>query len=57
MLNFMSNYYSEMKAEVGIEDNSNNHDEDNDLDKVLRTLRPNTTPSNFLEFMDVRENC
>ena len=57
MLTFMNGYYDVLKTEVGIEDKTNTHDEDNDLDDILRTLKPNTTAKNFKEFLGVGSNC
>lgn len=48
----MGDYYSSLKSEVGIEDSAGIDDDDNDLDGILATLKPNTTPSNFRNFLE-----
>ena len=57
MLNKMNLYYSNLKGEVGIEDQTGIDDEDYELDDILKTLKPNTTPHNFKEFLKREDNC
>jgi hypothetical protein len=47
----MDEYYKNLKAEVGIEDTYAMEDDDSELDGILSTLKPNTTPENFKEFI------
>ena len=53
----MNNYYTNLKSEVGIEDETGLDDEDYDLDVILKTLKPNTTATNFREFLKKEDNC
>ena len=53
----MNQYYSTLKSEVGIQDQTGLDDEDYDLDNILKTLKPNTTPVNFREFLKREDNC
>jgi hypothetical protein len=57
MLGMMNNYYSTLKNEVGIQDQTGLDDEDYDLDNILKTLKPNTTSTNFREFLKREDNC
>ena len=57
MLNMMNGYYKDLKNEVGIEDSQGIDDKDDTLDDILRQLRPNTTASNFREFLSMKGNC
>lgn len=57
MLNTMNSYYTNLKTEVGIEDQAGLDDEDYDLDVILKTLKPNTTATNFREFLKKEDNC
>jgi len=57
MLKMMNQYYSTLKSEVGIEDQTGLDDEDYDLENILKTLKPNTTPVNFREFLKREDNC
>lgn len=47
MLNLMNQYYTNLKSDVGIEDQAGIDEEDYELDDILRTLKPNTTAKNF----------
>jgi hypothetical protein len=51
MLDFMTNFYSTMKEEMGFNANYGVEQDDAELDAVLRQLRPNTTAKNFREFL------
>lgn len=53
----MDTYYTDLKKEVDIGQEQNNNDEDNELETILNTLKPNTTATNFKEFLDIRGNC
>lgn len=57
MLDFMNAYYREMKTEIGMDDNAQHNDDDNNLDDILRTLKQNTTAENFKEFLSIKDNC
>ena len=57
MLNLMNQYYTNLKTEVGIEDQTNVVDDDYELDGILQTLKPNTTAKNFKEFLTRETNC
>jgi len=56
MLSFMNEYYKNMKEEMGIDPNYAVEDNDPQLDIVLKKLRPNTTATNFREFMTKSSN-
>ena len=54
----MDSYYSELKRDVGVEHDGQHSDEDNDqLGSILNTLKPNTTPGNFREYLNKKDNC
>lgn len=53
----MNSYYNELKSDVGIEDKKSLDNDDGNLDEVMRTLKPNTTSSNFKEFLNISDNC
>ena len=57
MLSSMNNYYTNLKSDVGIHDQAGQDDEDYDLDNILKTLAPNTTATNFREFLKREDNC
>lgn len=57
MLGTMSSYYTNLKSEVGIHDKAGMDDENYDLDNILKTLAPNTTATNFREFLKREDNC
>ncbi len=57
MLNLMNQYYTNLKNDVGIEDQTGIDDEDYELDDILKTLKPNTTAKNFKEFLKREDNC
>ena len=57
MLDLMENYYGDLKKEVGIAQETNCFDDDNELENILNQLKPNTTASNFKEFLDIKGNC
>ena len=57
MLDLMENYYTDLKKEVGIAQETNTFNDDNELENILNKLKPNTTASNFKEFMDIKGNC
>jgi hypothetical protein len=57
MLSTMKSYYSNLKTEVGIQDETGMDDENYDLDNILKTLAPNTTSTNFREFLKREDNC
>ena len=56
MLGVMNAYYSTLKSQVGV---TQQHidEEDENLDDILKTLRPNTTPNNFRDFLRPQDNC
>ena len=49
----MNGYYDGVKSKVGIDDQMKKGDENNELDDVLRTLKPKTAVKNFREFQSV----
>lgn len=53
----MEGYYTDLKKEVGIGQPQNDNEEDNELESILNTLKPNTTANNFKEFLDIKSNC
>ena len=53
----MNQYYTNLKSDVGIEDQAGIDDEDYELDDILRTLKPNTTAKNFKQFLKREDNC
>ena len=57
MVNLMNNYFENLKTEVGINEASGVDEEDNELDSILKTLRPNTSAKNFKEFLKLEDNC
>ncbi len=52
----MDDHYSQMKQHIGIDPNYTAQEDDPDLDKVLKKLRPNSTASNFKEFLIRSQN-
>jgi len=56
MLNFMNGYYVKMKDDLGIDSNFGVENHDPELDAVLLALRPNTTATNFREFLSKPQN-
>ena len=56
MLNIMDSYYSNMKKDMGIFEKNHYEGEDQQLDDVLKALRPNTTAKNFRDFLSRQEN-
>ena len=53
----MNNYFENLKTEVGINEASGVDEEYNELDSILKTLRPNTSAKNFKEFLKLEDNC
>jgi hypothetical protein len=51
MLNMMNGYYRDLKNDVGVEEQNTIDDNEDNLDEILKKLKPNTTPSNFKEFL------
>ena len=56
MIENMSDYYQNLKKEVGLEDKSGLNEEEYELDDLLQALKPNTMPSNFKEFLKKVDN-
>ena len=56
MLEFMDDYYSQMKNQMGIDANYGIEEDDPKLEVVLHALRPNTTARNFKEFLARSKN-
>lgn len=52
----MDQYYTHMKEDIGIDPNYAPSEDDPDLDKVLKNLKPNSTASNFREFLVRSQN-
>ena len=57
MLNMMNDYYKDLKNDVGVEEQGTIDEDDGGLDEILKKLKPNTTSSNFKEFLKVEGNC
>ena len=57
MIGVMNQYYTNLKNDVGIEDQTGIEDDDYELDDILRTLKPNTTAKNFRSFLKRENNC
>lgn len=53
----MNGYYRDLKNDVGVEEQNTIDDNEDNLDEILKKLKPNTTPSNFKEFLQVKGNC
>ena len=51
MLNVMDAYYDNMKNDMGIQYFKSFETDDKNLDDILSQLRPNTTISNFKDFL------
>jgi len=52
----MANYYENMKEEMGFNRQQKTFEEEIQLDEVLAILAPNTTATNFREFLSKNEN-
>jgi len=52
----MDSYYEAMKEEIGFNKKEKTFEEEIQLDEVLKALRPNTTATNFREFLYKRDN-
>ena len=52
----MDGYYDSMKGEIGVDKDYDVEPDDPMLDVVLRKLRPNSTATNFREFMAKSQN-
>ena len=57
MIGVMNKYYTNLKDDVGIEEQTGIEEHDYELDDILRTLKPNTTAKNFREFLKRENNC
>ena len=47
----MDSYYANMKGDMGLAEPQNFEVDDTHLDEVLHKLKPNTTASNFKDFL------
>lgn len=56
MYEVMKGYYDNLKQEVNIVSESKVDDDDHELEGILTTLKPNTTPENFKEFLLRKDN-
>lgn len=56
MKQFMSEYYTEMKNDMGFGNNMGEHEDLPPLEEVVQQLRPNLNPSNFSSFMQKKDN-
>ena len=56
MRDFMSEYYDEMKKDMGIDDNYGEDEDQPQLDEVMLRLKPNMNPANFIKFMNKKDN-
>ena len=55
MLKYMNEFYRKIKEDVGLIKNEHQVKEDTNLDKLVKHLRPNSTASNFRNFMTVKK--
>mgnify|MGYP006107374817 CR=1 FL=1 len=53
----MDSYYSDLKKDVGVEPDQNSDGDDDQLEGILSTLKPNTTPGNFRDYLNKKDNC
>lgn len=54
----MNQYYNNLKKEANPRlAQTGQDDEDDELDRILKTLKPNTTAKNFKEFLKREDNC
>ncbi len=56
MRDYMCQFYSEMKLEMGMNDNYGVNEDQPPLDQVLEQLKTNTDPANFIQFMKKKDN-
>jgi hypothetical protein len=59
MLNHMNNYYEELKAREGIDEDFHNVDKNSIVHKiedVIRSIKPNCKAKNFKEYLRYEEN-
>ena len=56
MLGIMNEYYDHMRDDIGIDPRLLQDDDDPELDRVLTNLRPNSTATNFREFLARSQN-
>lgn len=56
MYDIMSGYYSNLRSKINAENENNVDEEDNELESILNTLKPNTTAENFKEFLLPKDN-
>jgi hypothetical protein len=52
----MKDYYKNLRLKIDAENENNVDEEDNELETILQTLKPNTTAENFKEFLLPRDN-
>jgi hypothetical protein len=51
MYGIMKGYYENLREKIDAENENNIDEEDNELESILTTLKPNTTAENFKEFL------
>ena len=56
MSNIMDRYYNDLKAEVKLNEHKIEDKDDNELEGILATLKPNTTAKNFKYFLKPKDN-
>ena len=56
MRDFMSEYYAEMKRDMGFDAGLGEHEDLPPLDTVYNQLKPNLNPKNFPQFMKKKDN-
>ena len=54
MLGVMDSYYSNMKTDMGINYDRNFNEEDSKFEEGMQGIKPNTTASNFKDFVHSR---
>ena len=56
MYGIMKGYYENLREKIDAENENNIDEEDNELESILTTLKPNTTAENFKEFLNPKDN-
>ena len=56
MYDIMKGYYDNLRSKIDAENENNVDEEDNELENIMATLKPNTTAENFKEFLLPKDN-
>lgn len=56
MFDYMQEYYNELKEDANLNENVDLDEGDNELEVILKTLKPNTTAKNFKDFLSQKDN-